>query len=74
MHQQHLAGGDIRQQVFRPPADAADGLPFQPVGEVLRERKAQVRTARLDAHEARTFHHRLQAAAHGFDLGKLGHG
>jgi hypothetical protein len=73
MHQQHLAGRDIRQQIFRAPADAADGLTLEPVGEILRERKAQVRPARLDAHETRALHHRLQAAAHGFDLGKLGH-
>ena len=73
MHQQHLAGRDIRQQVFGAPADAADGLALEPVGEVLRKRKAQVRPARLDAHEARALHHGLQAAAHGFDFGKLGH-
>ena len=31
MHQQHLAGREVRQQVFRAPADAVDGLPFEPL-------------------------------------------
>ena len=74
MHQQHLAGGDVGQQIFGAPPDPADGLALQPVGEILREREAQVRPARLDPHETRAFHHGLQAAAHGFDFGKLGHG
>ena len=47
---------------------------FEPLVEILRKRKAQVGPAHLDPHEARAFHHRLQAAAHGLDFGKLGHG
>ena len=47
---------------------------LEPLVEVLRKRKAQVRPALLDPHEARALHHGLQAAAHGLDFGKLGHG
>ena len=73
MHQQHLAGRQIRQQILRAPVQAFDGRALEPLVEVLRKRKAQVRPALLDPHEARTLHHGLQAAAHGFDFGKFGH-
>ena len=74
MHQQHLAGGQIRQQIFRAPADALDGRTLEPLVEIPRKRKAQVRPALLDPHEARALHHGLQAAAHGLDFGEFGHG
>jgi hypothetical protein len=64
----------IRQHVLGAPADAGDGRPFEPLVEILRKRKAQIGPAHLDPHEARALHHRLQAAAHGLDFGKLGHG
>ena len=73
MHQQHLAGREIRQQIFRPPADADDSLPLEALVEILRKRKAQIRPALLDPHEARGLHHGLQPAAYGLDFGKLGH-
>jgi hypothetical protein len=47
---------------------------LQPLGEVLRQRPAQVAAARLDLGKARAFHGGRQAAAHGFDFGELGHG
>ena len=51
-----------------------DGLALEPLGEILRQRPAQVRPRRASTlHEARALHHGLQAAAHGLDFGKLGH-
>ena len=47
---------------------------FEPLGEILRQRKAQIRPPRLDPHEARAFHHGRKPAADGFDFGKFGHG
>jgi hypothetical protein len=41
----------------------------QPLGKIWRKRKAQVSAALLDAEDARAFHHRLQSAPDGFDLG-----
>ena len=73
MHQQHLAGGQIRQQILGAPVQAFDGRALEPLVEILRKRKAQVRPALLDPHEARALHHGLQAAAHGLDFGKFGH-
>ena len=52
MHQQHLAGRDVRQQVLRAPADAADGLPssrsakFFGNGKRRSGRRASTRTKR----------------------------
>ena len=73
MHQQHLAGRQVGEQILRAPVQALDGRALEPLVEVLRKRKAQVRPALLDPHEARALHHGLQAAAHGFDFGKFGH-
>ena len=39
----------------------------------LRQRPAQVATARLDAAEPRALHHGGKTAAHGLDFGQLGH-
>ena len=74
VHQQHLARGEIGEQIFRTPPESFHGRALEPLVEVLRKRKAQIRPALLDPHEPRAFHHRLQAAAHCFDFGKFGHG
>ena len=74
MHQQHLAGRQVREQILGAPVQALDARALEPLVEVLRKRKAQIRPALLDPHEARALHHGLQAAAHGFDFGKFGHG
>jgi hypothetical protein len=48
MHDQHVARGKIGEEIFRPAAEAGDGLVLEARGEVLREGKAQVGAARLD--------------------------
>ena len=35
MHQQHVAGRQIGQQIFGAPAEAGDGLACEPLGEIL---------------------------------------
>ena len=69
MHQQHLARRQIREQIFGAAAEPADGVAFDALDEILRQRPTQVAAPRLDFSEARTFHDRRQAAADGFDLG-----
>jgi hypothetical protein len=73
MHQQHLAGGEIGEQILGAPAEPGDGLAFEALHEILRQRPAQVAAARLDLLEARAFHGGREAAAHGLDFGQLGH-
>ena len=74
MHHQHVAGGEIGEEIFCASAEAFDGLPFEPRGEILRQRPAQVAAARLDLGEARAFHDGRKPAAHGLDFGQFGHG
>ena len=73
MHQQHVAGGEIGEQVFGAPAEPLDGLAFEPRLEIFRQRPAQIAAARFDFREARTFHDRRKAAAHGLDFGQFRH-
>src|SRR3954469_7405378 len=73
MHDQHVAGGEVGQEVFPAPAETLDGFPFQMVNEAGGQRPAQVAAPRLHLRKTRAFHDRLQAATHGFDLGKFGH-
>ena len=73
MHEQHVAGRQIGQQIFGPPAEAGDGVAFEAAGEILRQRPAQIAAVNLDLGEARALHRRLEAAAHRFDFGKFGH-
>ena len=73
MHHQHVAGGKVGEQIFRPPPEPGDGAALEPLDEILRQRPAQVGPARLDLDEPRALHHRLQAAADGLDFGQFGH-
>ena len=73
MHQQHLAGGQVGEQILGAPPEPGAGRSFDALHEVFRKRKAQVAAPRLDLGEARAFHHRRKAAAHGLDFGQLGH-
>jgi len=74
MHHQHLARGEIGEQIFRPASEAGHGLALQAFDEILRQRPAQVRPVHLDFGESRALHHWAEAPAHGFDFGKFGHG
>jgi hypothetical protein len=74
MHHQHVAGRQVRKQIFGAPSEALDRLAFEPGGEILRQRPAQVAAVRDDLGEARALHHRRESAAHRFDFGQFGHG
>ena len=74
VHQQHVAGGKIGEQVFGAAAEALDGLAGEPLLEVLGDRPAQAAVAHLDLFEARALHGGGEPQADGFDLGKFGHG
>ena len=60
-------------QVLGAATETLDGLALEPLHEILRQRPAQIAAARLDLPEARAFHGRRQATAHGLDFGQLGH-
>ena len=74
MHQQHVAGRKVRQEIFGAAAEAHDLLALQPRGEILRQRPAQVAAMRDHLVEARVLHRGGKPAAHGFDFGEFGHG
>ena len=74
MHQQHIAGGEIDQEIFGTAADPGDGLALQPCREVGRQRPAQIAPARLHGLEARALHDGLEAPPHRLDFRKLRHG
>ena len=57
MHQQHVARAEIRREIFGAAAEPGDGLAFEPLGEIGRQRPAQIRPARLDPQDARALHH-----------------
>src|SRR5215213_6641275 len=48
MHQQYFARRQIRQQILGTTPHSGDGCAFEPLVEVLRKRKAQIRPALLD--------------------------
>src|SRR6516162_2109183 len=74
MHHQHVAGGQVGEQIFGAAAEPLDPLAFEPGDEVLRQRPAQVAAVRDHLGETRAFHHRRKSAAHGLDFGQFGHG
>ncbi len=74
MHGEHFAPVQPDHEIFRAPVQPLDAAALQPLGEILRKRKAQIRAALLHLGEARAFHHRSKAPPHGFDFGEFGHG
>ena len=73
MHQQHVAGGQICEQIFGAPADTRDGPAVEPLRKILRQWPAQIAAANLDLGKALAFHGRFEAAAYCFDFGQFGH-
>ena len=73
MHEQHVAGRKIGEQIFGPPAEAGHGLALESLGKILRQRPAQIAAMHLDLGEARALHGRLEPAAHRFDFRQFGH-
>ena len=74
MHEQHVARRQIGQQIFGAAAEAGDGLAFELLGEILRQRPAQIAAMRLHLDETRVLHRGRKPAADGFDFGEFGHG
>ena len=73
MHDENLAIVEPRQEIFRAPVESLDLPPLEPLGEVLRQREAQVFPALLDARELIADQDRLKAPAYGLDFWKLRH-
>ena len=73
MHQEDVAGGEIRQQIFGAPPEAGYRVSFQALDEISRQRETQILPPRFHLQEARTLHGGLKAAPDRFDLGKFGH-
>src|SRR5579862_7096916 len=73
VHEQHVTGGKIGEQIFGPSSDTRNGAPFQARHKILWQRPAQIAPMDLDLDEARAIHSRLKAAANRLDFGKLGH-
>ena len=48
MHHQHVAGGEVGEQIFGTPAEPLDPLAFRASDEVLRQWPAQIAAVRLD--------------------------
>jgi hypothetical protein len=74
MHQQHVAGGEIRHEIFCTAAEPRDDLPLEPGDEIRLEGKAQIGPAGLRDDDSRTLHDGLKAAADGLDFGQFRHG
>ena len=74
MHDQRLAGGEVGDQIFGPPPQRGEGLPFEPLDEPFGKRKAQIRPPLFHPDQAAAFHDGREAAPDGFDFGQLGHG
>ena len=73
MHQQHVAGGEIRHQIFGAAAEAGHGLALQPRDKVLLKGKPQILAPGFRLEDFRPLHDGLQAAADGLDFGQFGH-
>ncbi len=74
MHQQHIAGGEIDQEVFGAAADSGDRLALQPRREVGRQRPAQIAPARLHVSKRAPCMTGSRPAPHRLDFRKLRHG
>src|SRR5215204_5426727 len=69
MHDQHLAGREVGQEVFRPPPQPDDFLAGEPRAEALGKPEAQIWPPLLDLVDPCADHRRLKPAADRLDLG-----
>ena len=74
MDQKRLAGGEVGQDVFRPPPKGVDPCAGQPLGHARRKGPAQIGAVYLCLPDHLTLHHRHKTTADGFNLGQFGHG
>ena len=68
MHQQHIAGRKIGEQVFCAASQALYELAVQLLRKVFRQRPTEIAAAHLDFVEALAFHGGRQAAPNRLDL------
>src|SRR5262249_32449738 len=73
MHDEHVAGLKIAQQIFCATSEPGHQLTIEAFGEVSLKGKAQVAAPRLDPHDTVTFHDRLQAATNSLNFGQFRH-
>jgi hypothetical protein len=73
MHDEDIAVIEIGQEIFGAPAERLDTPARQPAAEILRKGKAQIRPPLVHGEKPGADQRGFEAAAHGFDLGKLGH-
>ena len=73
MHQQCLAGGQIGQNVFRPPPQRQNPRAGQPFGHPFGEGPAQIRAVDGGLRDHLPLHHGRKATADGFDLWQFRH-
>src|SRR5580704_13389020 len=73
MHDQHVTGREVGEEIFRPTAEAGHGLAFEPTGKILRQRPAQIAAVNFHFGEPRPFHRRLKAAPHCLDFREFWH-
>ena len=73
MHQQHVAGAQIRHQIFGAAAETSHGLALQPRDKVFLKGKPQILAPGFGFEDFRPFHGGLQAAADGLNFGQFRH-
>ena len=73
MHDQHFAVVERGQEILRAAAELRDAPAGETLRKAFRQRQAQIRAVRLDHDEFCALHDGHEAAADGFDFGKLRH-
>ena len=73
VHEQHVAGGKIDQEIFGAPAEPGHQLACQAVGEIFCQRPAQIAAANLNPRDAFARHRLFKAAADRFHFRKFRH-
>ena len=72
MHDQGLAGIQIRHEILRPPSQRVDPCAGETLAHARRERPTQVRTTYIGRDDAPPDHHRIEPAPNGFYFRKFG--
>ena len=73
MHDQHLAGGEIRKQIFGAAVKPLDARSDDPPREILRQWPTQILAVGPHGEERGALHRRGKAPPDRFDLGKFRH-
>src|SRR5215203_215749 len=73
VNEERVAGAERREQVLATTADRLDGVAGQPGDEIGWKRPPQIRSAELDAIDARATRRALEHPANGFDFREFRH-